>query len=138
MYVSLTRKGINWNPSGANIHQEETVKLWLSRENAQIWALILALTFIGHSGSSIPSPLDRGGGGRGGPSSSSVNSNFLNKLKLKNLNGLVKRSSGSQKGIKRMINYQPKTNSTFNNNPSGNSKMLHLTLNSNPLGTNVV
>jgi hypothetical protein len=39
----------------------------------------------------------------------SVNSNFLNKLKLKNLNSLVNRTSGSQKGIKRVISsYQSK------------------------------
>jgi hypothetical protein len=68
----------------------------------------------------------------------SVNSNFLNKLKLKNMNHRVKRTSGSQKGIKRVISYKSKNSNTYNNNPSGNSKMLHLTLNSNPLGTNVV
>lgn len=68
----------------------------------------------------------------------SVNSNFLNKLKLKNLNNLVKRTSSSQKGIQRVISYKSKNQTTFNSNPRGNSKMLHLTLNSNPHGTNVV
>ena len=68
----------------------------------------------------------------------SVNSNFLNKLKLKNLNSLVNRTSGSQNGIKRVISYKSKNKNTYNSNPRGNSKMLHLTLNSNPLGTNVV
>lgn len=68
----------------------------------------------------------------------SVNSNFLNKLKLKNLNNLVKRTAGSQKGIKRVISYQSKNKQNYTSNQSGNSKMLHLTLNSNPLGTNVV
>ena len=45
-----------------------------------------------------------------------VNSNFLNKLKLKNLNNLIKRPSACQNGIKRVISYKSKQGNTYNTN----------------------
>lgn len=39
----------------------------------------------------------------------SVNSNFLNKLKLKNLTSLAQRTPNPQTAVKRVLGYQPKT-----------------------------
>jgi len=69
----------------------------------------------------------------------SVNSNFLNKIKSKNKNN-IKSSSSNQKGIgiKRILSYPSKPKKKFHTNQHNNSKLLHLTLSSHPLGTNVV
>lgn len=72
-----------------------------------------------------------------------VNSNFLNKLQLKNLNTIVSRNTTtttSQPGLKRVIGYQQPVikKTTYTNNPTTNSKLLHLTLNTSQAGTNVV
>jgi hypothetical protein len=70
-----------------------------------------------------------------------VNSNFLNKLQLKNLSTIVNRNtSNSQSGLKRVIGYQQPVikKTTYTNNPATNSKLVHLTLNTNQAGTNVV
>lgn len=73
----------------------------------------------------------------------SVNSNFLNKLKLKNLSSIASKLPDSQTSAKRGLAYQtsaiPITQTKLAKNTSNsNPHLVHLTLSSNQQGSNVV
>lgn len=72
-----------------------------------------------------------------------VNSNFLNKLKLKNLSSIVSKIPDPQDSAKRTLAYQ--TSATriaqtrlTKNSSNSNPHLVHLTLNSTQQGSNVV
>lgn len=72
-----------------------------------------------------------------------VNSNFLNKLKAKNLSSIVSKMPDSQDNSKRTLAYQnPSSRLAQSKNAktvsNSNPHLVHLTLNSNQQGSNVV